>query len=75
MSNSPFIEGSKHPELTAMVEDHFMTSKGPNTCQMNPCDVQGANASNALPSLANDYEFNVESGVNYVPRDRAGHKV
>lgn len=75
MSNSPFIEGSKHPELTAMVESHFMTATGPNTGQMNPGDVKGTNGQNALPPQADPYAFNVESGVNYVPRDRAGHKV
>lgn len=75
MSHSPFIEGSKHPELTAMVEGHFMGSAGPSTGQMNPGDVKGANATNALPQQADPYAFNVESGVNYVPRERAGHKV
>ena len=75
MSNSPYIEGSKHHELTKMVEDHFMTSRGPDTGQMNPRDVKGTNSQNALPPLANDYPFNVDAGVNYAPRKDAGHKV
>lgn len=75
MSKSPYIENSKHAGLTAMVESHFMTAQGPNTGQMNPGDVKGTNASNALPPQGNDYPFNPETGVNYVPRDRAGHKV
>jgi hypothetical protein len=75
MSNSPYIEASKHPELTKMVEDHFMTSHGPNTGQMSPSDVKGDNSRNALPPRADDYPFNVDTGVNYVPPSRAGHKV
>ena len=71
---SKFIEASKHPELTAMVESHFMSATGPNTGQMNPGDVKGTNSQNALPPLADDYPFNTETGVNYVPRSRAGHK-
>jgi len=72
---SPYIEASKHPGLTKMVEDHFMTAQGPNTGQMNPSDVKGANASNALPPQANDFPFNTDGGVNYTPRSQAGHKV
>jgi hypothetical protein len=75
MSNSPFIENSKHRELTKMVEDHFISATGPNTAQMNPSDVKGKNGSNALPTLANDYPFNAETGVNQMPNKNAGHKV
>ena len=76
MSNSPYIENSKHPELTRMVEDHFSSSVGPNTGQMNPNDVKGKNSSNALPTLADDYPFNAEKGVNQLPNSsHAGHKV
>lgn len=76
MANSPFIENSKHPSLTKMVEDHFMTARGPDTAQLNPSDVKGANSQNALPPQANDFPFNTpDSGVNYVAPEREGHKV
>ena len=75
MSKSPYIEASKHPELTRMVEAHFSSGVGPNTGQMNPSDVKGTNGQNALPPRASDFPFNSDAGVNYAPRGDAGHKV
>jgi hypothetical protein len=72
---SKFIEASKHPGLTKMVNDHFSSGGGADASRMTPGAVKGDNASNALPSRAKDFPFNPESGVNYVPDSRAGHKV
>ena len=60
---SEFIERSKHPELTKAVQDHILG--GP---------AKGSNAVSALPRKHKDEPFNIDTGVNYVPRGDAGHK-
>lgn len=62
---SPFIENSKHAEMTSAVTGHFFGSVDPNTRGM----PKGGTADwNGQPM-----GFPQGSGVNYVPRSQAGH--
>lgn len=70
MSNSPFIEGSKHADLTKAVEDHFFKEANPQHLTKYP-----AGGDPSQPYQDKPQPFNPDSGVNYVPRERAGHKV
>lgn len=66
-ANSPFIEASKHQEISAQVEAHILGGTKPDTrtntlygdTQNNPVPVPG------IPD---------GSGFNYVPESAAGHK-
>lgn len=72
---SEFIERSKHPGLTAMVQAHFGGAK-PDATGMAPEAVKGYNGQNALPTPQQSYPFNTpDSGVNYVAPNRAGHSI
>jgi hypothetical protein len=68
--SSPFIEGSKHGELTKQVEDHFFSGSDPKRVNKTP-----NSGTSAMPARDKDFPFNVETGVNYTPPERAGHKV
>ena len=68
--SSPFIEGSKHRDLTKAVEDHFFKDANPQHLTKYP-----AGGDPSAPYKNEPCPFNTDSGVNYVPRDRAGHKV
>ena len=75
-AKSPFLEKSKHQGMSSMVEDHIMGGQHPDATGMSPAQVKGYNGTNSLPPPTEDYPFNSpDTGVNYVPRSRAGHKV
>jgi hypothetical protein len=67
-SNSPFIEGSKHQEMSSQVEAHILGGAKP--------EIRTA-------KLYGDTQYNPEpapsvpdgSGFNYVPDSAAGHTV
>lgn len=64
---SPFIEGSKHADFTAAVEDHFFGSKDPKRL------LKAAPGGDPRGNVADTSGFPTETGVNYTPRDQAGH--
>lgn len=74
-AQTPFLEGSKHQALSAMVEGHFMgENRSTDATGMSSENAKGANATNSLPVAPKPNPFNTpDSGVNYVPRERAGH--
>lgn len=62
---SDYIERSKHPDMTRMVQDHFGVH-GP---------ASGANFKSVLPTRSGTPPINDGTGVNYTPPDQAGHYV
>jgi hypothetical protein len=68
-SSSPYIEASKHPELTRMVEGHFFNGADPHRLVNAP---PGGD-----PSMGSgmDMPMMPDTGVNQMPHSHAGHKV
>lgn len=67
-ANSPFIEGSKHQEISSQVEAHILGGVKPDT-RTNTLYGDTQHNPEAAPSVPDG------SGFNYVPASGAGHKV
>lgn len=67
---SKYLDIGKHADFTRAVEGHFFGNEDPRRLvDTTPIDGSKYGSNTGLP-------FNTpDSGVNYVPRERAGHKV
>jgi hypothetical protein len=73
---SPFIEKSKHAEMTAAVENHFGTSSArtmPGSASGKGFNRGGDQQYNSVPLQG--WESSDGGGVNYTPDSQAGHTV
>ena len=71
--SSPYIERSKHPAMTAAVESHFAGGNANRKSGTDPVLKQPPGGS---PDWNNtEMPFPSEGGVNYTPRNQAGHSL
>ena len=71
--SSPFIERSKHPEMTALVTKHF---GGGNQNEKSGGDAAlSMTAGGSADWNSTPQPFPQEGGVNYTPPSQAGHSL
>lgn len=69
MTRSKYLDIGKHDVFTRAVEGHFMNSEDPrHLVDTTPIDGSKYGSNEAFPFNTHD------TGVNYVPPSRAGHK-